>query len=1016
MLPPNINHTTLQSLIDRMKQISPYYTPEWRFTPEQPDPGTALFMIVADMILENTKRFNQVPLNHFIAYLNLFDVSLLSAKPARAYVTFTMNIGSPYPVMIPLKTEVTAPGKEEEILFETENPLLVTPAIPTHVFVTNGEIDQILYITNQLHELCTQGTMEPFIAYPGPSSANMQEHCLYIAQDDVLHLLHPSTVELELYNEKNHLTLSGICSRMAAPELVSWEYWSEGQWNRFDQVIANDHIITLHKHAQVELSPVEVNGLSARWIRALVGIGVLDRFVHEGELPVIDNIKLRSTFIGEPNAGIAPDTLFNDDVEVKPTGFYPFGEFFTPQASFYLSCREALSKKGGLITLQFNLKTVPNQMSQPKAPVIDYKLIMKRDAFDEPEIPCVSITKAVWEYWNGLGWVRLFSDEEYESIFYKPEEEQWTVIFHCPEDMIETTVNSHQNYWIRCKIMKTENLFTADPIYLSPWIENVRFRFEYGDKLIQAEECQTLNQLQWSNYRGNILSSWKIAFQPYEALDCERPALYIGFDQPPIKGPIGMYISIESMGTPPELSVIRYEYLRKKPGVVEWVELKVDDDTKGLRRSGIIQFVGPSDFTSQERYGVSGYWMRAVLLEQTKNTASPIIKGIYMNSVAAVQQETFRNENPDKLSSGMLEFRLSRTPVSSEEVWVDETGQLIEEQIQSLSRLNPDSIDVIRDSEGNIQRVWTLWKRVESWSSSAADDRHYVLNSNSGTISFGDGTIGRLPHPFDSEKIKVHYKQTKGAEGNVPARSIASLRDSFAFINTVFNPEPSAGGSNSESLEEALERGPHIIKHRGRAVTAEDFEWLAREASLQVAKAKCLPNMNARLEQENGTITIVVLPKGGHTDTSLFLEVKRQVEQYLLERAPNTVSQTGRIHVIAPAYLELSVQVELVVNSMDTVLSTEQAVLLRLQQFLDPLSGNYDKKGWGIGQPIHISSFYALLKSIPVVNHIHTITMDIVKLENGIREEISAAEMGVMIHGIITSGNHRIFIRANSLA
>src|SRR5690554_5572241 len=174
MLPPNINHTTMNTLIERMKQISPYYTPEWRFTPDQPDPGTALFMIVADMLLENTKRFNQMPLNHLIAYLNLFDVTLLSAKPARTHLTFTMNVGSPVPVWIPTKTEVTAPGEEDEILFETENPLLVTPAVPTHVYTTNGEIDQIVYITNQLHELCSTGTMEAFEAYPGPSIQNMQ--------------------------------------------------------------------------------------------------------------------------------------------------------------------------------------------------------------------------------------------------------------------------------------------------------------------------------------------------------------------------------------------------------------------------------------------------------------------------------------------------------------------------------------------------------------------------------------------------------------------------------------------------------------------------------------------------------------------------------------------------------------------------------------------------------------------------------------------------------------------------
>ncbi len=65
MLPPLIDPRDIHDLIKRMKDMFPFYTPEWRFTPGDPDPGSALFLIFADMYKENIKRLNRVPLKKF---------------------------------------------------------------------------------------------------------------------------------------------------------------------------------------------------------------------------------------------------------------------------------------------------------------------------------------------------------------------------------------------------------------------------------------------------------------------------------------------------------------------------------------------------------------------------------------------------------------------------------------------------------------------------------------------------------------------------------------------------------------------------------------------------------------------------------------------------------------------------------------------------------------------------------------------------------------------------------------
>lgn len=69
MLPPIIDSRDLNALIQKMQEMYPYYTPEWRFSPEDPDPGTALFMIFARMFQETIKRFNRVPTKNYMAFL-----------------------------------------------------------------------------------------------------------------------------------------------------------------------------------------------------------------------------------------------------------------------------------------------------------------------------------------------------------------------------------------------------------------------------------------------------------------------------------------------------------------------------------------------------------------------------------------------------------------------------------------------------------------------------------------------------------------------------------------------------------------------------------------------------------------------------------------------------------------------------------------------------------------------------------------------------------------------------------
>ena len=88
------------------------------------------------------------------------------------------------------------------------------------------------------------------------------------------------------------------------------------------------------------------------------------------------------------------------------------------------------------------------------------------------------------------------------------------------------------------------------------------------------------------------------------------------------------------------------------------------------------------------------------------------------------------------------------------------------------------------------------------------------------------------------------------------------LKTTLAGVDTVTNPTPAVGGVDAEQLEHARERASMEIRSRYRAVTAEDFEFMAGEASPRVARAVCIP------PREGGAVPLHIVPRTRPTASS----------------------------------------------------------------------------------------------------------------------------------------------------
>ena len=1021
---PIIDNRTKTQLVEQMKKMAPSYAPEWRLSPDNPDLGTALALLFAHLLEGNIKRINQVPYKSFLTFLNHFNVALAPAMPALAYLTFKLAEGTPQSVFVDkgIQAAASAAGEAEPVLFETVQPVLLTTAKLTDVISIHPKQDRIVIISEngQIIDHSGKGA-----ALFGAEGQNIQEHVLYIRHDFLFLLQEPAFIELTLLHSQNMSAAEEAVRWMTDLKQTAWEYWTGEEWRCFDRVYGKGSIIRLMKLSRYAVRPVECHGTLGYWLRCRVRDDGQQKAAPLLGKVQFERLLLKSEYAAAAErSGLKADRLFFNDVQlVEENSYYPFGQIFAPYGLFYIASEEAFSKRAATITIKFEAELVPHRLLPDHPKPIQWKPIMRREMVDAQDIPdIVTIATLQWEYWNGRSWAILPVPAESRTFFSLVWDGRITceLSYSCPEDMAKIIVNAEENYWVRARILQITNAYSSNAVYYSPHIQNLRIRYGYEQPIHSPQQLLTYNNLELLD-RTHEVQSGGMPIRPFIALEGQSPALWFGFDAPPERGPIHLYAEVAAAKANGQSNAfMEWQYLRKTGSHSTWTTLPVADDTNGFTKSGTIQFAGPIDFARNLYYGKDGYWLRAVNRDERFNKSivqnSPRIRELLLNTTLAVQQHTIVGELPrqlEQVDNGFGQphayYALSQSPVLKEEVWVDETDALLPGELAQLQQ-SGFKLEIVEDSEQEVLQVWVQYTPVEQWLHSSPQDRHYRIDRATGRITFGNGQSGKALPASGSDIVRVTYSCGGGARGNVGAHSIQTLQSAIAFVERVTNRYAAAGGCDAGTMAEAAERGAKRFVHRHRAVTARDYEWLAREAHSNVAKVKCLPNMNMLLEKELGAISMVILPKSGLGSHVHFQEIKRAVESSLLGKASAGTAFPGKLHVMEPAVLEIGVNAVVWVRSMEQLVLVENELLRKLNQFLHPITGGPDGNGWSIGQRIHSSMFYALMKSVSAVVHIPQLALDVYKVEHGERQEWNPDRLDQLPHSIVAAGKHRIMV------
>jgi len=678
-----------------------------------------------------------------------------------------------------------------------------------------------------------------------------------------------------------------------------------------------------------------------------------------------------------------------------------------------------------------------------------------------------------WEYWNGKGWVVIKDLDDRTGCFLK----DGVVIFSCPSDIEPTQVGGQENYWIRVRIVSGD--YGKEIVYdkkKEDWVSGEitpplfsQLTLTYSLEPQKVEHCLTYNNLEFVNNTEESKISGK-PFQPFQPLDDEHQTLYLGFDKKLESGPISIFFSIEEPEYVEEtMPRIVWECFAERGKSGGWVRLEVLDGTRNLTRSGTVEFIVPSDFAAFTKFGKELYWIRAVDVEDRfqpyivkahilpefrkyeyeasieeslkegaiepcppshlvvfhplwtsppearKYPPNPRIEGIYLNTTWAMQVETIKDEIMGSSNGGVEQtFTLTKIPVTSEEIWVNELNALSEEEMKDIVSNGEFEVKEVQDEKGNTAEFWIKWQAVDDLLGSAKGDRHYEIDRISGNVRFGDGINGAIP-PIGVDNIKADYRSGGGKNGNVGSLKLTALKTSIPFVDRVSNPVAAAGGSDTEVLERALERGPQTVRHRNRAVTNEDFEWLAKQASPGIARAKCLPNFDDRGEHKPGWVTLLIVPRSEEEQPKPSLDLKSRVETYLKDHSANTVVSPEHLQVSEPVYVEVGVEATIIATSMDEVPLVENETFSQLKEFLHPLTGGYEREGWDFGKAPCLSDFFALLEKIPGVNYVKSLLIRVKASEKQIMSELvitpeKPGDIEMPPYTLVFSGEHKITV------
>jgi predicted phage baseplate assembly protein len=486
-------------------------------------------------------------------------------------------------------------------------------------------------------------------------------------------------------------------------------------------------------------------------------------------------------------------------------------------------------------------------------------------------------------------------------------------------------------------------------------------------------------------------------------------ALYVGLPEPIPSCAVTLRFrcKIEGVGVDPRNPPVAWE----ASDGIGWVPAELQlDETGGFNRNGDVILHVPRSHATMAVRGKKAAWLR---VKVTPPKVKPPAAGAAPN-----EKPPTYGASPQII--GLTVFTVGGTAEASNVDFVDDedlgTSEGVPGQRFLLARrplvlgAEPPVLEVV-DDKGTHE-----WEWVDNFAESGKDDRHFRIDLVSGEVQLGpavrqsDGTM-RYYGAVPEKGARLHmrrYRTGGGTIGNVAAGAISVLKSSIPFVATVENRRAARGGVDGEDVENAKIRGPIRLRSRGRAVTAEDYEYLAREAAPEVARVRALTPEQG---PEAGSVRLLVVPAVARDpEARLALDQMTPADRTLVaikKRLDETRVIGTRVLIETPLYQGINVAATLRARPRTNPETLQEEALDALYAYFDPIVGGPDGTGWPFGRPVNLGEIYSILQGLRGTEYIEEAHLCSVDLATGQRDP-ETTRIDIEENSLILSFDHAI--------
>lgn len=905
----------------RLMELASSYTSDWKPDLENPDGGTVIAEIYGQLYGENQEKYRTVRKNFAIELANILGVGLKQALPAQTTAAFQLAEETVDGIYIPKNTKLQAQSDSgESIIFQTSADL----------YATSSKIKDILFssqIQGKIYWMLDEERgVKKDIVYGIDDQTYDNTSAFFMEHPYGFHFFQGQEVTLDFAGENGSVNLM-----LSDRQRFRWHYETREGWKEFCWWEGSREGILLH--VQEESQPFLNEGKP------------LYRICCRAVKPVKEEVYISRVFLREKSSPLPADSVWTGDIQQKEDKFWPFGNLLSLHSVCSIACDRVMTKKGASVTMEFDL-SFDTVLNDPVLPAeLEFKPVMKKPAAVNTSPKDVLAEEVILEYFNGTGWCRLSGKGIKDDLFADARERHVVLEFLCPEDGEAIAVNAGKALWLRMRLLRAEGCYLSNTRHHAPVIQKLTMAYDSVLKLNgQTALRREFEFCTWDERQAFTDEDTIPVFSP---VSLWGEHLLLGFERNFNGGPISLEFAMDGSSPANGERILMAGYstaaLEKS-----FSRLDIVDFTEGLSHWGKIEFTPPEDFCERELYGKRRCWLSLSLEECGIPSAQRVsISQILTNSVDVVNLETL----PAKYfyADGDVrehQFYLGSGNLVAVKVEVNEAPALSQSQMTAILKERKENVDYAADRLGNITEFFVEWKEQESFLYSQRDERHFVVDRVKNILIFPDGKNGKsLPGHRDAE-LRVTVSVCRGEDGNVDAGAVSQAYEDIPFISSVTNSRAASGGCHMEELDMALKRASGLLLRKNRIVTVDDLEQEIEQAFTNILRVKYMSSRSAEPGDDRGLLA-VLMKDWDQTDLS-FWEIRDRIAVMIQDRGQFLLR--GRIpDILPPVRISIHSRLEIQLENPRERGMVYQSILNAAEKFINPVSGNFDGRGWEIG-------------------------------------------------------------------